>query len=666
MDVMKYRPEIDGLRALAVLPVVLYHAGGGAWLPGGFMGVDVFFVISGYLITRIIWGELEAGSFSIGRFYERRFRRIVPALLAVLVVVIAFALVYALPAQVVDIDKSAIAALFSVSNFWFWTQSGYFAPAVEFMPLLHTWSLAVEEQFYLVFPLVLMLVNFLKLDVRKWLLWSLPLLYLVALYLSIEKPAVAFYLLPARAWELALGGVLGVSAIPAVRNPRVATWLAAIGLLMLCVGYLFGHSGMLFPGYLALLPCMGAALVIHCTRADSLPGRLLAWRPMVFIGLISYSLYLWHWPILVFARMATAKVDLAMPVAVLAVGLSLLAAVLSWRFVEQPFRHRRLALRPALAYAGLATMVIAVSATIGIRSQGYPGRLSDQASSAIAVQRDLDPLRAPCAGVTTALPKCTFGTSVASRYIVAGDSHAAAMRPAFDAVPALKGRRGELWWRGACALLIGVKTYPDADSAECVAFREQAMLELERRSDVETVILVGRWPSYLLGQNPETGGSYRTFLIDVEGNTQPSAESTARLFQESLTRTVERIVRSGKAVVLVGTVPEPGFDVPVLSALAIHNGIERGVTIPRVVVEERNRAVDKILSAIDAGNDRVTYVRVWDTFCDAARCATQFDGRPAYSDDDHVSFLFARDTLGALLASRWPKRMSSGSLPDRP
>jgi len=183
MDVMKYRPEIDGLRALAVMPVVLYHAGL-PWLPGGFMGVDVFFVISGYLITKIIWGELEAGHFSIARFYERRFRRIVPALLVVLASVLILVLIYALPTQVVETYKSAIAAIFSVSNFWFWRQSGYFAPAVEFMPLLHTWSLAVEEQFYLVFPFVLVAVRALKLDVRRWLLWSLPVLYLVALYLS--------------------------------------------------------------------------------------------------------------------------------------------------------------------------------------------------------------------------------------------------------------------------------------------------------------------------------------------------------------------------------------------------------------------------------------------------------------------------------------------------
>ncbi|MGE3977183.1 MAG: acyltransferase family protein, partial [Nitrospira sp.] len=172
---MSYRPEIDGLRALAVLPVVLYHAGL-SWLPGGFMGVDVFFVISGYLITKIIWNELQSEQFGLGSFYERRFRRIIPALLAVVLFVLLFSLYAALPSQLVDTSRSAIAALLSISNFHFWTQTGYFSPAVEFMPLLHTWSLAVEEQFYLFFPLMLLGARALSLSVRKLFLIALPML----------------------------------------------------------------------------------------------------------------------------------------------------------------------------------------------------------------------------------------------------------------------------------------------------------------------------------------------------------------------------------------------------------------------------------------------------------------------------------------------------------
>ena len=649
---MKYRPEIDGLRALAVLPVVLYHAGL-PWLPGGFMGVDVFFVISGYLITKIIWGELQAGRFSIKRFYERRFRRIVPALLVVVAAVLVMALVLALPIQVTETNKSAIAALLSVSNFWFWTQSGYFAPAVELMPLLHTWSLAVEEQFYLVFPLVLLAAHSLKLDARRWVLWCLPLLFLAALFLSYQKPAVAFYLLPARAWELALGAALGLGAVPAIRSQQVASMLAWAGLLMLATGYLFGHSGMLFPGYVALLPCVGTALIIHCARASHGGGGWLAWRPLVLLGLVSYSLYLWHWPVLVFARMATASMALSLPVAAGAVVASLILAILSWRYVEQPFRGRRLPLKRGFAIAGAGTFVVLAVAGHGILRAGYPARLVADAGHALAVQHDLDPLRAPCVGVS-ADAKCRFGTGAGDTFVVVGDSHAAAMRPAFETLPALHGMRGELWWRGECALLAGVRTVPDADAEECSAFKNSALSEIERRGDVRIVILAGRWPSYLLGTNPEQGGSYRTHLVTDTGNLPPTSEGSVTLFETSLADTVQRIVASGKRVVLMGTVPEPGFDVPVMTALAAKNGAAAATTLPLAEVQERNRGVDRILGDIAARFSDVHYVRVWDSFCNGTSCSLQWNGMPAYSDDDHVSYGFAREGLGKIVAERWP------------
>ena len=660
MDVMKYRPEIDGLRALAVLPVVLYHAGL-PWLPGGFMGVDVFFVISGYLITTIIWGELQADRFSIKRFYERRFRRIVPALLVVVATVLVMALVLALPIQVIETNKSAITALLSVSNFWFWSQSGYFAPAVELMPLLHTWSLAVEEQFYLIFPLVLLAANSLKLNARKWVLWCLPLLFLAALFLSYQKPAVAFYLLPARAWELALGAALALGAIPAVQSPRIASMLAWAGLVMLASGYLFGHSGMLFPGYVALLPCVGTALIIHCARATHGIGGWLAWRPLVLVGLVSYSLYLWHWPVLVFTRMATASMDLSVPVASGAVVVSLIAAILSWRYVEQPFRGRRMPLKRGLAIAGAGTVAILAVAGHGVLMAGYPANLPSAAGLALAVQDDLDPLRAPCVGVN-ANAECRFGTGAGRTFVVVGDSHAAAMRPAFESVAALQGMRGELWWRGECALLAGVRTVPDADAEDCSAFKNAALSEIERRRDVKIVILAGRWPSYLLGTNPEQGGSYRTHLVSDTGNFPPTSEGSIAIFETSLAETVQRIVGSGKRVVLMGTVPEPGFDVPVMTALAAKNGAATATTLPRAEVQVRNLGVDRVLGDIAARLPGVHYVRLWDSFCDDTRCSLQWNDRPAYSDDDHVSYGFAKHGLSNTLATRWPNGVGTGEL----
>lgn len=647
------------MRALAVLPVVLYHAGL-PWLPGGFMGVDVFFVISGYLITTIIHSELDAGRFSIARFYERRFRRIVPALLVVIAVVLFLSLIFALPAQVTDTYKSALAAILSLSNFWFWSQSGYFAPVVEFMPLLHTWSLAVEEQFYLVFPLVLMTAKALKLDVRKWLLWSLPALFLVSFYLSMEKPAVAFYLLPSRAWELALGGALGVGAVPRVRSPVLASLLAVAGVVMLCAGYVIGNSGMLFPGYVALLPCLGTALVLHCARGGAV-SRLLSWRPLVLVGLVSYSLYLWHWPVLVFARMATAQVELELPTATFAVLLSGALAALSWRYVEQPFRARTLGLKRALAYAGATAACIVGLALQGVWAQGYPGRLPLAAREAVAVQKDIDPFRARCRNNLGASAGCTFGADKPGHYVIVGDSHAAALRSAVERMRALQGRRGEIWWRGACALLADVRTFPDADAEECVEFRERALNELARRRDVSVVILAGRWPSYFFGSNPEVGGTFRSYLVNADGGGELSDAATRKLFEESITKTVEVIVDSGKEVVLLGSVPEPGFDVPVMSALGIFNHASKVVALPRGQVEQRNAEVDRILERTAAQFPGVSFVRLWDAFCGQETCSIEFDGRPAYSDDDHVSYGFAKGPLAGILDSRWPPSGHPGS-----
>lgn len=217
MKSLQYRPDIDGLRALAVVPVVLYHAGA-SWMPGGFVGVDIFFVISGYLISSIILREMSEGRFSFLRFYERRLRRIIPALVVMLIVSVAVFQVLALPDQAQDTAESGLAALLSVSNFWFWRHSGYFAPAAEFMPLLHTWSLGVEEQFYLIFPVALLLLSRIPLPMKWLIAGGTVIAFGVGLWLSLNKPSVAYYLLPSRAWELAIGAVLAVGVVPTLRG----------------------------------------------------------------------------------------------------------------------------------------------------------------------------------------------------------------------------------------------------------------------------------------------------------------------------------------------------------------------------------------------------------------------------------------------------------------
>ena len=336
---MRYRADIDGLRAIAIVPVVLYHAGFPG-LKGGFVGVDVFFVISGFLMASLILSEIDQGAFSLGHFYERRVRRIFPALFATIAASAVAAWLLFMPIEFQYFSRSAMAAALFGSNILFWQESGYFDAAAELKPLLHTWSLAVEEQFYIVFPLLMLVIARFR---RQWTGWILCTLLLVSFGLSIwqveSAPVAAFYLLPSRFWELLLGAVLALGLVPRSNSPIVAQALVLVGIILIGVAVFAYDEDTSFPGLSALVPCLGAALVIHGRAEDTPIGRALSWPPLVFIGLISYSLYLWHWPVIVFQRTdAIFAPETTGAVKVALVGASIGIAFLSWRFVERPFR----------------------------------------------------------------------------------------------------------------------------------------------------------------------------------------------------------------------------------------------------------------------------------------------------------------------------------------
>src|SRR5271170_3095038 len=295
----RYRPEIDGLRALAILPVLLFHYRVSPFR-GGFVGVDVFFVISGYLITQLIEAERREGRFSIARFYERRVRRIFPALFVMLTAATIAAAFILFPVDLVRYANSLLATAGFAANFEFWREAGYFDVAAAEKPLLHLWSIAVEEQFYLVFPALLLLFQSRRVAIT---LAIFVLSFAFAVWGVIHAPSAAFYLLPGRAWELMLGALLALHAVPFIERRWIREALAVTGIALIAIA-VFGYSkDTPFPGAAALLPCLGAALVIY----SSVPGitsasAVLSLPPLVFVGRISYSLYLWHWPLYVFAR----------------------------------------------------------------------------------------------------------------------------------------------------------------------------------------------------------------------------------------------------------------------------------------------------------------------------------------------------------------------------
>ncbi|MBP7951455.1 MAG: acyltransferase [Verrucomicrobiales bacterium] len=392
---LRYRPDIDGLRAIAVLGVLFFHAGLG--FPGGYVGVDVFFVISGFLITSLLLKDLDRGTFSMLHFWERRIRRILPALAVVVTVILAAGWFLLLPRDYEELGKQVISMVACASNVKFWLESGYFDVAAEQKPLLHTWSLAVEEQFYLVIPLVLALLF----RIRK-IGWILPLLvggilgsFALSVYGSYRHPPTAFFLLPFRAWELGMGSLLVF--LPPCASGRLAHAAAWLGLAGIVATYFLYPPGIRFPGISALPPVVGAALLIWAgsNRDTRTPGhrdivfRLLASRPLVWIGLLSYSLYLWHWPLFAFQKY------LGLPAKTwwIQLGLVLASFPLAWlslRFVETPFRSRRLvkSRRSVFELGGGVLASLVLVSVILWRTGGAELRLSEAERRIAASQMD--------------------------------------------------------------------------------------------------------------------------------------------------------------------------------------------------------------------------------------------------------------------------------------
>lgn len=338
---MKYRREVDGLRALAVIPVMLYHAGFKLF-GGGFVGVDVFFVISGYLITHNILSEKESGTFSLINFYERRARRILPALFFVMSMCIPVAWVLLLPNDLHNFSKSLIAVCLFISNILFWRGGGYFEDAVELNPLIHTWSLSVEEQYYVLFPIFVLI--FWRFGKRR-LFGILAIIAIFSLAVcewgAYNKPVMTFFLLPTRGWEIAIGAFTAILFTKQIGGSKTLhQLLSIIGLCMVLVSIFTFNKNTPFPSLYTILPTIGASLIILFGNPSTMVGKLLGKKLFVGIGLISYSAYLWHQPLLSFTRYATIS-EPSLIIKGLILILTLLLAFITWKYVEQPFKNRK-------------------------------------------------------------------------------------------------------------------------------------------------------------------------------------------------------------------------------------------------------------------------------------------------------------------------------------
>lgn len=608
--------------------MVLFHASL-LGVRGGYIGVDVFFVISGFLITSILRGDQERGGISIARFYERRIRRIMPALLACLLVTTLVSSVLLLPPDFAAFGKSLVSTLLFASNFYFWRTGGYFGGDAETKPLLHTWSLSVEEQYYLVFPLLLLVTSKLGLRWQRWIVLSLA---AASFGLSVagilfNKLLPTFFLFPPRAWELLVGSALALGAYPTIRSPKARAAVAALGLALILIPAFAYVRTTPFPGATALPPVLGAALIILAGIHGPHPlTRILGSKPMVAFGLISYSFYLWHWPVLVMARYFAVR-ELTTVEAMLAVLVSAGLAYLSWRFVERPFRSRQL----SFSRVGISAAAVSAGLVFAGVSVAVAAGLPDRFPKAVAELNRASGTMYRC-GLTDYLPFNRYYAcpiNLPSRraqeadVVVWGDSHAQMYVPAIEAALKEKGLRGILVPLNGCAPLADRGTRGTCKNINAANYASIRAL------DAHVVILAMNWELY----------SGQEFLL----NTGTSVDKDFDVLLGGVANTARGLHAAGKHVIVVGPVPTPKYDLPSVASRNI--AYQRPMSEPTEEARARfEKRLDRVLTTL-AGLERegtVSVIYAHRDLCGPRECEYIQGGRPIFADASHMTADYAR------------------------
>ena len=648
---MNYRREIDGLRAVAVLPVIFFHAGFEIF-KGGYVGVDVFFVISGYLITSIIIGEKVAGTFSLRSFYERRARRILPAMISVMLMVAPLAWLWLPPEDLRSFSESMVAVSVFLSNFYFWRETDYFSAAAELQPLLHTWSLAVEEQYYLIAPLLIVLVWPLGLKRLGLLFVVIALASLMAAEWWVRvDPSAAFFLLPTRAWELMAGALAALylwrrETLPLISQPWLRTTLAVGGLVLIAAGVFLLDANTPFPGRYALLPVVGTTFIILFAASGEPVGRLLSVRVLVGIGLVSYSAYLWHQPLFALNRMRTLEA-MSPTAAWVLIGLTFLLATLSLHYIESPFRNRKgLSRRQITRLALSASVLCIVTGGVGIEMDGAPQRLSDFDRQLYHVSKEGNPTGGACSSFNPArgipVNDCVPEGDFDLRILIIGDSHTNAPAHALMRMQHETGIGVTQLSRSACMSVPGLSRTGRED--QC-SKHSQIIDEFIRNDDRhEVVIFIVRWTLNVEGDrfdNGEGGVEYGDFgAIRPIGDESSGEARRRRGVASAVANQVNNYLSMGKRVVLVYPIPEVGWHVPYRMMRSQHHAFPAAFSSTAFdVFLARNAAAIEMLDAIDEHSNLVRF-RPHQALCDTQvknRCISHVQGTPLYKDDHHLS-----------------------------
>ena len=661
-----YRKEIDGLRAVAVVPVILFHAGF-QWFSGGYIGVDIFFVISGFLITSILLNEHQHQAFSLAAFYERRARRILPALVLVLACCLPFAYAVLSPIDLRAFAKSLLGANVFLANVVSYQQTDYFDAASEIKPLLHLWSLSIEEQYYLVLPLLL---AFLVKRGAKSVFGTLLVLSVASLFYSehvlYTNERAAFFFTHSRAWELLIGSLsaalvhynyLSLQPSSQARTMVLRQWLSALGFAMVALPIFLYSKDTPFPGLSALVPAIGTALILLFAVEHTWVQRLLSLKPLVGVGLISYSAYLWHQPVLAFVRYRSLE-SLSTVTLVGLVLFVMVMAYLSWRFVERPFRNKQTFTRRQIwLFAITTTLALSALSVYVYKRNGLPSRFDGKYTEAFyphEFKEDGFCHFKPLYGADT-LQGCDFGDPNGKRTVfLVGDSHASAL------LGGLHESFQKLGWKGVRVKVLkcphqipgmisaSVNDEKIAIANQCVnTYKELSELT---RQHADAVVLSVRWTARFTPipgeveefffNNQEGGVEFKpnisNFAQDANGQWSVGVDGKQRALHNFL----RFFTSTGKKVVLLYPVPEAGWDIPRynFTTYAKTGAVQPMISTSYELFKSRNGFSNRTLNAFSSPN--LVRVKPENYFCNTylpERCVAQKDFVPFYYDTNHLS-----------------------------
>jgi peptidoglycan/LPS O-acetylase OafA/YrhL len=657
--VQQYRLDIDGLRAIAILSVVAFHADL-SFLRGGFAGVDTFFVVSGYLIGGIVYREATSNTFSFARFYQRRAKRILPALFGILIASYLIALLLLSPAELRQFAGTALAAIFSSSNVQIWLTSGYFTTSSKFNPLLMTWSLAVEEQFYALFPIALLfLLNVRRSLVAHAVAFCSVLSFGIALWAVEYHATAAFFLVPTRAWEIGLGVLLAIRAcdraIAPLRSPLALHGLAAVGSALLVASFLLSKPNQ-FPGLAALVPVLGTLLLIE--TPGSFVNNFLSTAPIVFVGRLSYSWYLWHWPLLSFARIASDR-PLPLRMTLSIAILSFFAAAASFYFIEEPFRHSKTPAPQMLFRYATLLFAISVFPLVLLSTKGLPQRSAQLAlmqGHEAAVTKDT--CLAAYGRVTPRLtPDCIASPQESHIIALLGDSHAAALAGVLRSAARKHGYALDEITKSSCPPLQEASLFMPNHAGherDCFSFNIRTLDYLRAHPEIHTVVLASFWSGPFI--SPDDGYSYVSTSF---APTTISVSDSRKNLQRGLNAEVAQLQLARKQVILLKDAPVLTFD-PVRNQIANFIPLRHALSgllspTPAVQLSASGRTFpyddSQESSIIDSVAARSPGIRVYDlrkNLCQRGECLVLSHGSLEYIDSNHLSEMGAATALADL------------------